>query len=108
MAQVSPDGGAFTLWYRVRQQMLPSSQCIVNCRKHRWSLSDRFKGAVRPPRSISRAYDSRREPCRRQRAGDTAIASTSKGAPSRASFETSKVVLAEALRHFTKLSRASG
>src|SRR5262245_50036439 len=29
---------------RVRQQMLPSSQCIVNCPKHRWSLSDRFSG----------------------------------------------------------------
>jgi hypothetical protein len=30
---------------------------------------------------------------------NTAIASASKSAPSRASFETSKVVLAEALRH---------
>src|SRR5262249_16274321 len=28
----------------VRQQILPSSQCIVNCPKHRWSLSDRFSG----------------------------------------------------------------
>src|SRR5262249_11165471 len=37
---VSPDGGACTCG----QQMLPSSQCIVNCPKHRWSLSDRFSG----------------------------------------------------------------
>src|SRR5262245_3069953 len=81
MAQVSPDGGACTLWYRVRQQMLPSGQGIVNCPKHRWSLSDRFSGAVPPPRSISRAYDSRREPCRPQRAGDTAIGSAPKVRP---------------------------
>src|SRR5262249_49093930 len=38
---VSPDGGERV---RVRQQMLPSSQCIVNCPKHRWSLNDRFSG----------------------------------------------------------------
>src|SRR5215831_19856219 len=29
---------------RVRQQRLPSSECIVNCPKHRRSLSDRFSG----------------------------------------------------------------
>src|SRR5215831_10153910 len=95
---VSPDGAACTLWYRVRQQMLPSGQGIVNCPKHRWSLSDRFSGAVPPPRSILRAYDSRHEPCRPQRAGDTAIASTSKVRPHAQVSRTSKVVLAEALR----------
>jgi hypothetical protein len=84
---------------RVRQQMLPSSQCIVNYPKHRWSLSDRFSGGCGAAsidfKSLRFAPRTMSPSARR----DTAIAFASKGAPSRASFGTSKVVLAEALRH---------
>src|SRR5215831_12415152 len=95
---VEPVERAFQLVGDLRQGRLRRQRIAAQSRRP--TTGQRTLGvAVEPPRSISRAYDSRREPCRPQHAGDTAIASTSKGAPSRASFGTSKVVLAEALRH---------
>jgi hypothetical protein len=50
---------------------------------------------------------AQRLPRSRQRAGNTAIASTSRSAPSRASFGTSSVVLAGGAATLTNLSRTS-
>jgi hypothetical protein len=61
------------------------------------------KGSVPYPPTCDAARPSRRF----QRAGRTAIASTSSSAPSRASFDISSVVLAGGAATLTNLSRTS-